>query len=64
MGERHPTRTRERSREHGYDTKYAMHALRIGYQGIELLATGRITLPMADPERGVARGTRRTGAAG
>ena len=24
-------------RLHGYDTKYAMHALRIGYQGLELL---------------------------
>jgi uncharacterized protein len=29
-GERHATRTRELSSEHGYDTKYAMHALRIG----------------------------------
>jgi hypothetical protein len=27
---------------HGYDTKYAMHALRLGLQGIELLSTGRI----------------------
>ena len=26
---------------HGYDTKYAMHAIRLGYQGIELLETGR-----------------------
>ena len=26
--------------EHGYDTKYAMHALRLGVQGIELLTTG------------------------
>jgi predicted nucleotidyltransferase len=30
LGERHATRTRELSAEHGYDTKYAMHALRIG----------------------------------
>ena len=36
---------------HGYDTKYAMHAARLGYQGIELLQTGRLTLPMAEPER-------------
>src|SRR3954471_13985586 len=36
---------------HGYDTKYAMHAARLGYQGLELLETGRLTLPMADPER-------------
>ena len=25
---------------HGYDTKYAMHAARLGYQGLELLETG------------------------
>lgn len=36
---------------HGYDTKYAMHAARLGYQGIELLRTGRLTLPMPEPER-------------
>jgi hypothetical protein len=57
-GERHATRTRELSRLHGYDTKYAMHALRIGYQGVELLTTGRITLPMAEPERGALRAVR------
>ena len=50
-GERHATRTRELSKLHGYDTKYAMHALRIAYQGIELLSTGRITLPVPEPER-------------
>ena len=33
--------------EHGYDTKFAMHALRLGVQGVELLTTGRITLPVA-----------------
>jgi hypothetical protein len=36
---------------HGYDTKYAMHAARLGYQGLELLETGRVTLPMPEPER-------------
>jgi uncharacterized protein len=51
IGTRHATRTRELSSEHGYDTKYAMHALRIAYQGLELLSTGRITLPVASPER-------------
>ena len=34
---------------HGYDSKYAMHALRLGYQGVELLTTGRITLPVPEP---------------
>jgi len=28
-----------------------MHAVRLGYQGIELLETGRLTLPMAEPAR-------------
>jgi hypothetical protein len=34
---------------HGYDTKYAMHMLRLGVQGVELLTTGRITLPIPEP---------------
>jgi hypothetical protein len=51
VGERHATRTRELSSEYGYDTKYAMHALRIAYQGVELLSTGQITLPIAEPHR-------------
>lgn len=33
---------------HGYDTKFAGHVLRLGYQGIEFLTTGEITLPMPD----------------
>jgi hypothetical protein len=44
---------------HGYDTKYAMHALRLGYQGVELLTTGRITLPVPEPERAYLRSIRR-----
>jgi RNA repair pathway DNA polymerase beta family len=35
---------------HGYDTKYAMHALQVGLQGVELLTTGRITLPVPEPQ--------------
>jgi predicted nucleotidyltransferase len=35
----------------GYDTKFAMHMLRLSYQGIEYLQTGRLTMPMAEPER-------------
>jgi hypothetical protein len=45
--------------EHGYDTKYAMHALRLGVQGIELLSTGRITLPVPSPHREYLRAVRR-----
>ena len=44
---------------HGYDTKYAMHALRLGLQGIELLTTGRITLPVPEPDRIYLRSIRR-----
>ena len=44
---------------HGYDTKYAMHALRLGVQGVELLTTGRITLPVPEPHREYLRAIRR-----
>ena len=44
---------------HGYDTKFAMHALRLGVQGVELLTTGRITLPVPEPERSYLRSIRR-----
>jgi hypothetical protein len=45
--------------EHGYDTKFAMHALRLGVQGAELLSTGRITLPVPEPDRTRLRAVRR-----
>jgi len=45
---------------HGFDTKYAMHCARLGFQGIELLTTGRLELPIqgepADWLRAVRRG--------
>jgi len=44
--------------EHGYDTKFAMHALRLGYQGIEFLTTGRITLPVPEPSKQYLRSIR------
>lgn len=37
--------------KYGFDTKYAMHMLRLGFQGIEYLETGRLTLPMPEEER-------------
>jgi uncharacterized protein len=45
--------------QHGYDTKYAMHALRLGLQGVELLTTGRISLPVPEPDRAYLRTVRR-----
>jgi predicted nucleotidyltransferase len=44
--------------KHGYDTKYAMHILRLGFQGVELMSTGRLTLPMAEKDRAFAYATR------
>jgi hypothetical protein len=44
---------------HGYDTKFAMHALRLGVQGVELLTDGRITLPVPEPDRSYLRAVRR-----
>src|SRR5688572_29499995 len=45
---------------HGYDTKFAMHAARLGFQGIELITKGRLVLPIegepADWLRAVRRG--------
>ena len=43
---------------HGFDTKYAMHAARLGYQWLELLETGWLTLPMPEPERSRAMAIR------
>ncbi|WP_448641191.1 DNA polymerase beta superfamily protein [Geodermatophilus sp. URMC 63] len=45
--------------EHGYDVTFAMHALRLGVQGVELLSTGRITLPVPEPDRAHLRAVRR-----
>lgn len=37
--------------KYGYDSKYAMHMLRLGLQGVELLNTGRINYPMVVEDR-------------
>jgi len=44
---------------HAYDTKFAMHALRLGVQGVELLTTGRISLPVPEPDLSYLRAIRR-----
>jgi len=44
---------------HGYDTKFAMHALRLGVQGVEFLTSGRISLPVPEPQRSYLRSVRR-----
>jgi hypothetical protein len=46
--------------QHGYDTKYAMHCARLGFQALELLDTRRLALPIegepAEWLRAVRRG--------
>lgn len=43
----------------GYDCKFAMHALRLGVQGVDYLRTGRITLPIPEPALSALREVRR-----
>ena len=49
-GQRNVTRP-ELVNKYGYDTKYAGHIVRLGVQGIEILTTGRVTLPMKQADR-------------
>lgn len=37
--------------KYGFDTKYAGHAVRLGLQGVELMRTGTLQLPMAPDHR-------------
>ena len=45
--------------EFGYDTKYAMHMLRLGYQGIEIIRHGALEFPIEGSPGGVLRAVRR-----
>jgi uncharacterized protein len=56
-------RTRNVSRpelveRYGYDTKFAMHALRLGIQGIEVMEKRQMTIPVPEPERMTLRAVR------
>lgn len=44
--------------KYGYDTKFAMHALRLAMQGIELLTYRKLTLPVTEPNLSVLRAVR------
>jgi predicted nucleotidyltransferase len=50
-GGRHGAMRTELVEQYGFDTKYAGHVIRLGYQGVELLATGAMTMPMREHER-------------
>ena len=43
---------------HGWDTKFGAHAVRLGFQGIELMETGTIRLPMEGPALELCRNIR------
>ncbi len=60
LGERGQKKTNrpELEAKHGFDTKYAMHILRLGFQGVELMSTGKLTLPMAEKDRAFCYATR------
>ncbi len=52
--------TRKESIEkYGFDTKYAMHMLRLGIQGVEILSTGRLSVPMPGDQSDYLRSVRR-----
>jgi predicted nucleotidyltransferase len=58
-GERSPKVSRpELVEKYGYDTKFAMHALRLGLQGIEVMTHRRLTLPVAEPDLTTLRAVR------
>lgn len=35
----------------GFDTKFAMHMIRLGIMGVELMSTGRISIPLKENDR-------------
>lgn len=37
--------------KYGFDVKYAGHIIRLGYQGLELMTTGHMSLPMLEEHR-------------
>jgi len=45
------TNRRELVDKYGFDTKYAGHVIRLGYQGVELMTTGLLSLPMKEMHR-------------
>jgi uncharacterized protein len=45
--------------QYGYDTKYAGHIVRLGLMGIELLDTGRVSVPLKEKDAELVRRVRR-----
>ena len=57
IGQKRVTRT-DLIEKHGFDTKFAMHLLRLGMQGIEIMETGRLTMPFVGTNRDFLRSVR------
>lgn len=57
-GGRHGSRP-ELVAQHGYDTKYAGAIIRLALQGIELMTTGHMTLPMSAEHQAEVRAVRK-----
>lgn len=53
MGERGQMNVKrpELTERYGFDTKYAGHIVRLGYQGIDYMTTGAFPIPMPDEQR-------------
>lgn len=53
MGERGQMNVKrpELVERYGFDTKYAGHIIRLGFQGIDYMTTGRFPIPMPDVQR-------------
>jgi hypothetical protein len=59
LGERtHTVNRPELIEKYGYDTKFAMHALRLGFEGIQLLYERRLSLPVEEPNLSILRAVR------
>jgi predicted nucleotidyltransferase len=54
----HTVNRPELVKKYGYDTKFAMHALRLGYEGLELLMHRHLTLPVTEPALSLLREVR------
>jgi len=54
----HTVKRPELVAKYGYDTKFAMHALRLGFEGIELMTNRTLTLPVAEPNLSTLRAVR------
>lgn len=61
LGERGQKRTNrpELEEKFGYDTKYASHVVRLGFQGVELLETGKLEMPMPTESRQITLDVKR-----